>query len=93
MEKIEVIISHDNKTAKEVNKYKEELDKEYAKGHTISIDLIIAFRSEESRLRTFEIDHTIPKTQSDFIINCAGKEVVREIWEAEVLENNKVRIL
>lgn len=94
MEKVEVTISEDGLTAKEVNPYKSELDRKYALGHTPAFSLLEAYRSHESMLRTFEVKPTIlRRTQTICITNNAGVVVPREIWEAEVLPGNKVRIL
>lgn len=94
MEKVEVTINEDGITAKEVNPYKFELDRVYALGHHPSFGLLENFRSHELTLRTFEIKPTIlRRMQALSITTPGGITIPREIWEAEVLPNGKIRIL
>lgn len=94
MEKIEVTII-DAVTAKEVNPYKDELDRKDKLGHTAPFGLVSSFRSRESSLRTFEIE-TIKGLTPAYITAIVPKLMQVGIGtkhQAEVLPNGKIKIL
>ena len=95
MQKIEVMIQPDGATAKQINPYKEELDKEYSKGHNASFNLLESFRAFEAMPMTFQIE-SIRRFPLTYIKN-SFPHVIRimssEKHFAEILPNGKVHIL
>lgn len=95
MEKIEVEMLENKTSAKEVNPYKDELDRKYSLGHQPSFGLLEAFRCQENMLRTFEIE-TIKGLTPAYIMKTVPKLKdggVGSKHQAEVLLNGKIKIL
>lgn len=99
MKTILVKICPDGITAKEANRYENELDKELALGHTPSFNLLEAYRAEEVTLRTFKIDMTSLENKKKELPEWMQKTVSgfgytpNIILEAEIFPNGKIRIL
>lgn len=101
MERIEVIILDGGKTAREVNPFKDELDKEYALGHNPSFSLLESYRSKEAMLRTFEIDpcgveENASKEAREFMdkwLMVHWRYISGQRHPAQVLPNGKIKIV
>lgn len=101
MEKIQVVIKFekgapdDGIVAKEINPYRDEMDRKERLGHRLPFGLVDAFRSKEAGLRTFEVGECGMECSCDRYnvepsITCKTPETIHD---AVILPNGKIRIL